>query len=198
MEFDQLFNDPKLSFSELMSDGRTLSHGHYSDLNEIFPLGPIEWTKRDATVKNFQISLSHMLKQNTNIQSIFEGHDTKILQDIITQMNSITKCDKKTLKIIWLNEKIHANTKSTIDLTKTLLVEIDSMKIVSVELNEKKLVMPLWSILHEIFFWYRNEAIEKIQFVDELTTKNLYLRLFVNDFETQQFKVINASMNFFK
>ena len=128
-----------------------------------------------------------MLQENTNLKTIFEGDEIKILENVINKMNSVNQNNGKSLVIIWLDRNV--NMKSTLNMTQTLLIDIDAMKVVSAELNGKKLNLPLWSILHEIYFWYMDENITMKQYVNELTTKDLYLRLFVSDFETQQVKV---------
>ena len=134
-----------------------------------------------------------MLHENTNLKSIFEGDEIKTLENVINKMNSVNQNNGKSLDIIWLDRNL--NMKSTINMTQTLLVDIDKMNVVSAELNGKKLNMPLWSILHEVYFWYMDEKITMTQYVDEVTTKDLYLRLFVNAFETQQIKVKTAVNN---
>ena len=131
-----------------------------------------------------------MLHENTNLKSIFEGDEIKILENVINKMNSVNQNNGKTLVIIWLDRNV--NMKSTLNMTQTLLIDIDAMKVVSAELNGKKLDMPLWSILHEVYFWYMNEKMTMTKYVDEVTTKDLYLRLFVNAYENQQVKVKTA------
>ena len=134
-----------------------------------------------------------MLQENTNLKTIFEGDEIKILENVINKMNSVNQTNGKSLVIIWLDRNV--NMKSTLNMTQTLLIDIDEMKVVSAELNGKKLDMPLWSLLHEVYFWYKDEKITIKQYVDEATTKDLYLRLFVNAFETQQVKVKTAFNN---
>ena len=127
-----------------------------------------------------------MLQQNTNYESIFEGDEIKILENVINKMNQNTE---KSLVIIWFDRNMNMNMKSTSNLTNTLSIDIDGMKIVSADLNGKKLNKSLWSILHEVYFWYMDEITKIKQYVNEATTRDLYLRLFVNDFETNQVKV---------
>ena len=131
-----------------------------------------------------------MLHENTNFKSIFEGDEIKILENVINKMNSVNQTNGKSLVIIWLDRNV--NMKSTLNMTQTLLIDIDAMKVVSAELNGKKLDMPLWSILHEVYFWYMDGKMTMTKYVDEVTTKDLYLRLFVNVFENQQVKVKTA------
>ena len=130
-----------------------------------------------------------MLKQKTNYQSIFEGDEIKILENVVNEMNSLNQNNGKSLVIIWLDRNMNMKMKSASDMTQTLLIDINARTIVSAELNGKKLDMPLWSMLHDVYFWYMDENITTKQFVNELATKDLYLRLFVKDFETHQIKV---------
>ena len=69
-----------------------------------------------------------MLQQNTYYESIFEGDEIKILENVINKMNQNTE---KSLVIIWFDRNMNMNMKSTSNLTNTLSIDIDGMKIVS-------------------------------------------------------------------
>ena len=187
VECDKLLNDPKLD--KFISNPKSLSQSNFFDSIQFIHLRSTGWTKKDVEDINYQISLTHMLQQKENYLSLFEGDEIKILENIISQMNSIYRYDQKFLEIILTNQKTNIHMKSTSDMTRTLFVNINARKMISAELNGENLDLPIWSILHKIYLWYMGDKMSTKQYVDESTTKDLYLRLFVKDFETHHAKV---------
>ena len=189
VECEKLLDDPKLNIDEFISNTKSLSQSHFSDSIQLTHLRSTGLTKKDVEDINYQISFTHMLQQKENYRSLFEGDEITILENIIGQMNSIYRYDQKFLEIFWTNGKTNIHMKSTFDMTRTLFVNIYARKIISAELNGENLDLPIWSILHKIYLWYMGDKMSTKQYVDESTTKNLYLRSFVNDFETHHAKV---------
>ena len=91
------------------------------------------------------------------------------------------------------SEKLETILQAPQEISKILQVEVESMKITGAYLDGKKLDIPLWKIIHEILNWYTEEP--HVKFIGDQNTKNRYLSIFVNDFESKQ-AMVNMTIIF--
>ena len=191
IELEGFLDDSKVIFDEdALIDKETASV--LSDERASFDIKSIEWTKQKANDRNLQISLSRIADANLNLIAIFEGDEITILKNVVMQMNYSKQCEYKSLNITQSNQEIDhyiLRSNQNTGQQENLKIYLNSSHIGDAFLGSKKIHLPFWSMLHEIYFWYMNQDVTK--FINEQQTKNLYYNIFIENFQKQE-----ASVNF--
>ena len=158
-----------------------------SSSNEIFELRTQQWTKTGAIDQNFQITLKRMREIGWSVESLFAGDEVTVLKNCVHKMNILMRNPEQTLHIIQINDDSEETNQRENEADNQLIIEVQSMKISGVKLNNQILSSNYWEMIHDIYSWFMTEYDNK--FIDEQTTKDLFLKTLIDDYDFNYSKV---------
>ena len=158
-----------------------------SSRNEIVEPRTQQWTKTDAIVQNFQITLKRMKDMGLSVESLFAGDEVTVLKNFVHQMNITIRSPEQTLYVIQVNDDREQTIQRENEADNQLIIEVQSMKISGVKLNNQLLSSDYWEMIHDIYSWFMIKYDNK--FIDEQTTKDLFLKTLIEDYDFHYAKV---------
>ena len=185
-EIDDIFDKPtnEIGTVSLMNTKNFLSA---LSRNEMVEPRTQQWTKTDAIVQNFQISLKRMEEMGLSVESLFAGDEVTVLKNFVHKMNISMRSPEQTLYIIQINDDREETIRREHRADNQLIIEVQSMKISGVKLNNQPLSSNYWEMIHDVYSWFMIKYDGK--FIDEQTTKDLFLKTLIEDYDFYYAKV---------
>lgn len=155
-----------------------------------------QWTVKEANDHNLQITLKRMSNIGWNAESFFTSDELTILKTFVEHMNLSKQYPGKTLNVIESEfEEERQKNKKIFDCengaVNQLVIHTQSEKISSVKLNDQLLKSNFWEMIHQVYSWFMTDNNKK--FIDEKTSKDIFLKSFIKEFELHTTKVRNQS-----
>lgn len=173
----------KSQFFSTQGDASPLSCG----TSQNFEVKVKRWTKKEAIDRNCEITLNRMKAMGLNALVLLAGDELTILKYFIQHMNLSKQCPDKHLSLLQLfNDRKHIIVEGQKYSSNELYIESLSRKISKAILNNHLLSSNFWRMINEVYSWFMNKDDE---FIDEQTTKDMYLKSVIEEFEFYQARV---------